>query len=330
MSASSEAVAIKDVKPGEDVFAYVTRIKGAFDQTLYQQVIGASNAFKEGDQAIGVAADDEATRQNARTLLSNTKIQALHEHPLLVDSVQKYLWQTTDMALYEKVKGWTMGELKEFLLTKSEADIKAVMGGLNSDVIGCVPKLMSNQELIQVDSKIFNPLPGSKLGAKGYMSARIQPNSPTDDPEEIVWQVFSAFSYGVGDLVIGTNPVDGSEESVTRIQEGLRDVVVAFKLEETIPWCVLAHIDVQRAIFDKNPGLVSFLFQSLAGTQSANKVFDVSVEKMINHAQSRKGQKYGLYYETGQGADFTNGAAEGVDMVVLESRKYGFARGLKQ
>ncbi|HOC39186.1 MAG TPA: hypothetical protein PKJ77_07910, partial [Thermodesulfobacteriota bacterium] len=54
MSASSEAVAIKDVKPGEDVFAYVTRIKGAFDQTLYQQVIGASNAFKEGDQAIGV------------------------------------------------------------------------------------------------------------------------------------------------------------------------------------------------------------------------------------------------------------------------------------
>jgi len=159
MSASSEAVAIKDVKPGEDVFAYVTRIKGAFDQTLYQQVIGASNAFKEGDQAIGVAADDEATRQNARTLLSNTKIQALHEHPLLVDSVQKYLWQTTDMALYEKVKGWTMGELKEFLLTKSEADIKAVIGGLNSDVIGCVPKLMSNQELIQVDSKIFNPLP---------------------------------------------------------------------------------------------------------------------------------------------------------------------------
>ena len=48
---------------------------------------------------------------------------------------------------------------------------------------------------------------------------------------------------------------------------------------------------------------------------------------MQNPAQ---GNRYGLYYETGQGSDFTNGGAEGVDMVVLESRKYGFARGLKQ
>ena len=47
------AVAIKDVKSGEDVFQYVERIKGEFDQTLYQQVIGASNAYKEGDEAIG-------------------------------------------------------------------------------------------------------------------------------------------------------------------------------------------------------------------------------------------------------------------------------------
>ena len=82
------AVTIKDVKPGEDVFGYITRVKGSFDQTLYQQVIGAANAFKEGDQAIGVGADSEATRENARTLLANTKIKDLHEHPLLVDTLQ--------------------------------------------------------------------------------------------------------------------------------------------------------------------------------------------------------------------------------------------------
>ena len=80
------AVTIKDVKPGEDVFGYITRVKGSFDQTLYQQVIGASNAFKEGDVAIAVGADNEATRQNARALLKNTKIKDLHEHPLLADS----------------------------------------------------------------------------------------------------------------------------------------------------------------------------------------------------------------------------------------------------
>jgi len=330
LSTYCEAITIKEVKPGEDVFAYITRIKGAFDQTLYRQVIGAANAFKEGDQALGVAADDNISRENARKLLANTKIKDLHAHPLLADNLQKFLWQTTDPDKYNKIKDWTLGQLKDFLLTKSEAEIKEIMGGLNSEVIGCIPKLMSNQELIAVDKKIFNPLPGRKIGAQGYMSARIQPNSPTDDPEEIVWQVFDAWSYAVGDLVIGTNPVDSTKESVMRIEKALKDVVETFNLKGTIPWCVLAHIDIQREIFNENPELVNFMFQSLAGTDAANKTFDVTVEKMIDHARSRKGQRFGLYYETGQGADFTNGAAEGVDMVVLESRKYGFARGLKQ
>ena len=324
------AIAIKDVKPGEDVFKYIERVKGSFDQTLYQQVIGAANAFKEGDLAIGVGADDNASRENARKLLANTKIKDITEHPLLNDDLYKFIAKSTDSAQYDKIKDWTMGKMKAYLLAKPEAEIKAIMDGMNSEVVGCLPKIMSNQELIAVDKKIFNPLPGSKLGAKGYMSARIQPNSPTDDPEEIQWQVLSAFSYGVGDLVIGTNPVDGGKESVTNVQKALRDVVVAFKLEDTIPWCVLSHIDVQREIFNENPGMVAFMFQSLAGTDTANKTFDVTVEKMVDHAKSRAGQKYGLYYETGQGADFTNGGAEGVDMVVLESRKYGFARGLKK
>jgi len=323
------AVTIKDVKPGEDVFQYIQRIKGQFDLTLYQQVIGAANAFKEGDEALGVGADGEATRANARTLLANTKIQALHEKPLLVDSVQKFIWDSTDKAQYEKVKGWTMGELKTFLLTKPEADIKGVMGGLNSDVIGCVPKLMSNEELIKVDAKIFNPLPGSQIGAKGYLSARIQPNSPTDDVDEITWQVFSAFSYAVGDIVIGTNPVDSTESNILNLEKCLTGIVKTFKLENVVPSCVLSHIDIQSAVEQKNPAEVMEFFQSLAGTEKCNDVFGVKVDQMVNHAKSRIGKKYGIYYETGQGSDFTNGAAEGVDMVVLESRKYGFARGLK-
>ena len=51
------------------------------------------------------------------------------------------------------------------------------------------------------------------------------------------------------------------------------------------------------------------------------------VDKMIKHARSRT-SKFALYFETGQGADFTNGHGKGLDMVLLESRKYGFARSL--
>jgi len=325
-AAAAELVAIGDLPLGEDVFAYIARVKGGFDQSLYRQVIGAANAFKEGDEAIGVGARDEATRHNARALLANTRIKDLYDHPLLVDSVQKLVWSTTDQAQYAKVKEWTMGQLKEFLLTKSEAEIKGIMYGLTSDTIGCVPKLMTNEELIAVGRKIFNVIPGTKLGAKGYMGARIQPNSPTDHPDDVRWQTFNAFAYATGDIVIGTNPVDSQVKSNIAVQKALKDIVETFKLKDVVPWCVLAHIDVQAEAAKQDPGLVETMFQSLAGTDDCNKTFDVTVEKILGYAKAKKGRRYGLYFETGQGSEFTNGAANGVDMMVLESRKYGFSR----
>ena len=323
------AVSIKDVQPNEDIFGYMTRLKGSFDQTLYRQLIGAANEFKEGDATIGVAADTDADRQNARILLSNTKIKDLFEHPLLADGLQKLIWDSTSQSQYEKIAGWTMGQLKDFLLASSEAQIKEVMYGLSSETIGCIPKLMTNEELIALNSKVFNTLPGTNIGAKGYLGARIQPNSPTDNPEDIVWEVFDGFSYAVGDLVLGTNPVDSQVESVAAVEKALKDIVETFQLQEVIPWCVLSHIDVQAAVQKKYPGAVAIMFQSLAGTDDVNKTFDISIDKMMNYAKARAGDRYGFYFETGQGADFTNGGAGGVDMVVLEARKYGFTRAIK-
>ena len=325
--AAAEVIEIQEMKAGEDVFAYTERIKGKFDQTLYQQVIGAANDFKEGDVTIAVGAKDEDHPENARELLANTKIKDLYEHPLLVDDLQKLIWKTTDQARYEKVKDWTMGELKEFLLTQvRERRLKGIMDGLTSDTIGCVPKLMTNDELIALGQKIFNPLPGTQMGSKGYMGARIQPNSPTDDPDDVFWQTLNAFSYATGDIVIGTNPVDSQVVSVAAVEEALKDVVDTFKLNDIIPWCVLSHIDVQAEVAKQYPGSVETMFQSLAGTDDCNKTFDVTIDKIMKYAKSKKGERYGLYFETGQGSEFTNGADNGVDMMVLESRKYGFCR----
>ncbi|WP_331371276.1 ethanolamine ammonia-lyase [Sinorhizobium chiapasense] len=317
---------IDEVKQGEDVFAYISRIKGGFDQTAYQQVIGAANEFKEGDQAIGVGAENETTRRNARALLANTKVSDLYQRPLFEDDLQKLIWQTTDQVQYEKVKDWTMGQLKEFLLTEPEENIKGVMNGLTSDTIGFVPKLMSNEELVSLSQKIFNVMPGTNMGAKGYMGARIQPNSPTDHPDDIAWQVFDAFSYATGDIVIGTNPVDSTVASVVAVERALKDIVDTFGLDDVIPWCVLAHIDVQAEVNETFPGTVSTMFQSLAGTDDCNKIFDITNEKILKYARAKNGERYGLYFETGQGSEFTNGVANGVDMMVLESRKYGFSR----
>jgi ethanolamine ammonia-lyase large subunit len=189
---------------------------------------------------------------------------------------------------------------------------------------------MTNEELISISSKVFNPLPNSHIGAKGYVSARVQPNSPTDNIEDIIWQVFDAWSFGVGDLLLGTNPVSSDPVMVAKIEAALYEILLTFKLEKTMPNCVLSHIDIQSKVERIQPNTTGIWFQSLAGTVNANQTFDVSIEKMQTHADARKGNLYGLYAETGQGADATNGHGEGFDMVVHESRKYGFLRALKQ
>ncbi|MEQ8706850.1 MAG: ethanolamine ammonia-lyase subunit EutB [Phaeodactylibacter sp.] len=99
---------------------------------------------------------------------------------------------------------------------------------------------------------MFSPLPGSKIGSKGYMSARVQPNSPTDHIDDIVWQVFDAWSYGVGDLVLGTNPVSSETDAVAKIEAALFDLLATFQLEDTLPNCVLSHIDIQAEVEERS------------------------------------------------------------------------------
>jgi ethanolamine ammonia-lyase large subunit len=313
---------------GEDLFAYLSRTHGAFNVGAYRAILGAANPFKEGDLAQGVAAADEASRAAARSLIAATRIGDLIAHPIFEDEVVSYADSVLDKAALAKVSAMTIGELRSLLLTQSEEEIQALMPGLPSDIIGIVVKVMSDAELTTVGAKVFNPLPGSKVGSKGYLGARVQPNSPTDHPDDIRWQVFDAFAYGVGDVVLGTNPVSSEVAKVTEVELALKEILVAFGLTDIMPHCVLAHIDVQAQAEEATPGSTAIWFQSLAGVADGNQVFDVTVAKMRAHAAKRTGP-YGLYFETGQGADETNGQGKGFDMVIKESRKYGFARALR-
>lgn len=331
--AVSEVSEVRDTAkplPGEGIMQYLRRTEGEVQHKAYQALVGAAGPFKEGDQTIGVAATSPAHRLKAQQLLANTRLSELQDRPLHDDEVFRYAQKGVDKAVYSEIKDWTVGQLKNYVLDSPEADIKKIMPGLPSDAIGSVVKLMDNDDLVKVGQKVFNPLPGSNIGAKGYLSARLQPNSPTDNPEDVVWQVFNGWSYGVGDLMLGTNPVGGSVEDVTGVEESLKDLVETFELQEDLPWCVLSHIDTQDKVEKAKPGSTALFFQSIAGTESANQVFDVSTPKMAAYAKERAPEKFDMYLETGQGADFTNGQDHGVDMGTLEARKYGLARSLKQ
>jgi ethanolamine ammonia-lyase large subunit len=281
---------------------------------------GHANAFKEGDAAIGVAAPDEAARTRARGELAAMKVGALDSRQFVADEVSDAIMESLDPAAKQKVAGWTVGELKAFCLDKSEAEIKAIRDGLTSEAIAAVAKLMTDDELVRAAAKIYNPPPGSTFGERGRFGSRIQPNSPTDDPEEVLFSVLEGFSYGCGDVVLGINPVDSDRGNVKRLEETLRDIVRTFGLEKATTYCVLAHIDDQMAI-DRDR-LVNVGFQSLGGTAKTNKTFNIDLAKMMGHLKKLDRQ----YFETGQGSAFTNNAAEGVDMVTLEARAYGLAR----
>jgi ethanolamine ammonia-lyase large subunit len=326
------AATVQNLPPGldhEDIIAYVHRMAGAWDVHWYRRILGAANEYKEGDEILGVSARTVAERQLARSLLEQTTLAQIDTHRPFEDKMLSVLGLAQGAQETKAIEDWKLGELKTFLLVRSESEIHAIRPGLSSDSIACVVKLMSNAELIEVGRKVFNPLPGTQLGSQGYMGARIQPNSPTDHPDDIRWQVFDAFAYAVGDVLVGTNPVSSEPESVALVESTLKEVLDTFGIRSTIPHCVLAHIDIQAALERSQPGLTALWFQSIAGSDAANATFDVTVEKLMRHAQDKPG-KFGLYFETGQGADFTNGHGFGTDMLVHESRKYGLVRSLSQ
>lgn len=312
---------------GESLIAWVKRVKGQWDETLYRQMLGAANEFKEGDEIIGVAAINPTARKYSRQLLSHTTVEQIDSHPQQSDDLFELISGAIEPSVQQNIAAWTLGDLQTFLLNEPESAIHEIRPGLSSDVIACVVRLMTNEELTSVGSKVFNPLPGSQIGAKGYMGARIQPNSPTDHPDDIRWQVFNAFAFAVGDVLVGTNPVSSETASVIAVQQVLQDLLVTFGIDGVLPHCVLSHIDIQAEAERTVPGSTDLWFQSIAGNDQANGTFDVTTETMLAHARSREG-RFGLYFETGQGADFTNGHGHGLDMVIHESRKYGFARAL--
>ncbi|HEX7317263.1 MAG TPA: ethanolamine ammonia-lyase subunit EutB [Pyrinomonadaceae bacterium] len=280
-----------------------------------------ANEFKEGDLGVGGTRDD-GVRASARAALGAVRLGELTATALVEDGVSRALEEAIDHGLASELSSMMVVGLKQVLLGRGGAEwVRRYRDGLSSEAIAAVVKVMSNEELSAVARGLFNPLPGEgvSVGSPGHFGARLQPNSPGDDEEEILFSVLEGLTYGCGDVVLGLNPAGDDVETIVRLEELLRSIVERLKLPTR--YCVLSDIVKQSSA--RGRVKVDVGFQSLAGTSKAlGGMVGLDVEGVLEHARGFKG----LYFETGQGSEVTNGAAEGADMVTLEARSYGVAR----
>lgn len=315
--------------------AYQTLLSGqVFQFDSVGEVLAKASEEKSGDILAGVAARSDMERVAAKEVLAGMTLQELYEHPAAPyeqDEVTRINLDGLNRSIYQKIQGWTVSDLREWLLryeTDGE-DIRRLSRGLSAEMVAAVCKLMSNLDLVYAAQKIrVTAHCNTTVGERGIMGTRLQPNHTTDDVAGITASLFEGLSYGCGDVLIGLNPSGGSAASLGEVLRRFDEVKNEFEIPTQI--CVLGHISTQmEAVRQGAP--CDMIFQSIAGSEKGNRAFGFSAETVEEARQLivRQGTSTGpnvLYFETGQGSELSSDAHWGADQVTMEARCYGFAR----
>ncbi|MGD8189834.1 ethanolamine ammonia-lyase subunit EutB [Brevibacillus ginsengisoli] len=297
-------------------------------------VLAKANEEKSGDRLAGVAATSAEERVAAKVVLSNLTLSDLRNNPVVpyeTDEVTRIIQDDVNERIYDSIKNWSVEELREWILNENTTgeDIKRISRGLTSEMVAAVAKIMSNLDLIYGAKKIrITAKCNTTIGLEGTLACRLQPNHPTDDPDGILASLMEGLTYGVGDAVLGLNPVDDTAESVTRVLKKFEEM----KNKWAIPTqtCVLAHVTTQMEAIRKGAPS-DLIFQSIAGSEKGNEAFGFNAatieeaRQLALHQGTSTGPNV-MYFETGQGSELSSDAHFGVDQVTMEARCYGFAK----
>jgi len=296
---------------------------------------------RSGDVLAGIAARSAEERVAAQFTLADLPISHFLQEqvvPYESDEVTRLIVDTHNLNAFNPISSFTVGELRDWLLSDEATGdhLAALAPGLTPEMVAAVSKLMRVQDLIIAAAKIrvvtrFR----STVGLPGRLSARLQPNHPTDAPAGIAASILDGLLLGSGDAVIGINPAGDSVSTTTRLLCMIDTVRQRFEIP--IQSCVLAHITTQLAALEQGAP-VDLLFQSIAGTEAANRSFGVSLSLLAEANQAGQSLARGavcadgatgrnvMYFETGQGSALSANANNGVDQQTLEARAYAVAR----
>jgi ethanolamine ammonia-lyase large subunit len=299
------------------------------------ELMAKASPRRSGDELAGVAAATAEERIAAQTCLAETGLRTFLQEPLVpyeADEVTRLIVDRHDTSAFAPISGLNIGQFREWLL-KYETDsaaLAAIAPGVTPEMAAAVSKIMSNQDLILVAQKCrvvtaFR----CTIGLPGRLSVRLQPNHPTDDPRGILASTLDGLLYGCGDAVIGINPATDSVASVSQLLRILDELIRTYEIPTQS--CVLGHVTTQMEAL-RQGAPVDIIFQSIAGTELANKSFGVNLALLAEAQEAALSLHRGtagrnvMYFETGQGSALSASANHGLDQQTCEARAYAVAR----
>jgi ethanolamine ammonia-lyase large subunit len=295
-------------------------------------LLAKASPLRAADSLAGIAADSEVERALAQQVLADVPLQQFIETPLIapeIDEVSRLILEQHDAEAFAPIAAMTVGEFRDWLLTDT-SDLSHLSAGLTPEMVAAVSKIMRNQDLIAVAKRCrvvtrFR----NTLGLPGRLSTRLQPNHPTDDARGIAASILDGLMYGSGDAVIGINPATDNLDNVHTLLNLLDDIIQQYQIPTQS--CVLSHVTTSMELMQRGAP-VDLVFQSIAGTEAANRSFGVDLA-MLREAKAMaeslgRGSlgNHVMYFETGQGSALSANAHHGIDAQTCEARAYAVAR----
>jgi ethanolamine ammonia-lyase large subunit len=290
---------------------------------------------RSGDRLAGVAADSAAQMIAARMALADVPLkQFLNEAvvPYEDDEVTRLIVDSHDTASFAAVSSLTVGGFRDWLLSDAATGetLKKASRGITPEMAAGVSKLMRNQDLILVAKKCaVTSAFRNTIGLKGRMSVRLQPNHPFDDAKGITASILDGILLGSGDACIGINPASDDPAVIAELLR-LLDGIIS-RLQIPTQSCVLTHVTTTLGLIGQGAP-VDLVFQSVAGTEAANRSFGVDLALLREAREAGLSLRRGtvgdnvMYFETGQGSALSANAHHNVDQQTCEARAYAVAR----
>jgi ethanolamine ammonia-lyase large subunit len=310
------------------------------DATTYvfddlRDLLAKATPPRSGDRLAGIAAASAEQMIAARIALSDVPLkQFLHEAviPYEDDEITRLIIDTHDVSAFAGVSSLTVGAFRDWLLSDAASSevLAKLSRGITAEMAAAVSKLMRNQDLILVAKKCeVTSAFRNTIGLRGRMSTRLQPNHPFDDAKGISASILDGIMLGSGDACIGINPASDDPAVIGGLLRLLDEIIA--RLQIPTQACVLTHVTTTLGLIDRGVP-VDLVFQSIAGTQEANRSFGIDLALLEQAHQAGLSLRRGtvgrnvMYFETGQGSALSANAHHGVDQQTCEARAYAVAR----